>query len=319
MEGSVTRLVLLQEAALAEVADHPDEDDRHDRDDRPEGAHASLERKVHVHPEHAREERQRQDDHAERGQHAQHLVDAVREHGLVRVLERLDHFLEVLEHVPDALRGVDDVVEVDLEVLREVALFRALQVAQHRALRADHLAEVDDLLLRVRDIAHDLLGAALEDVLLQPLELVADLPQHREAVVEGVVDDLVEQVAAVFREHVLAYVAVGAAALEQVFDRRDRRVRERDHEVWPDEDVELGGVEASDRLVEDREVQDDEEVVLVLVDLRALVAGEDVLVVERVELEVLLEPGSLGGTGPLDVDPAEPVPLDGLDARLSRL
>src|SRR3712207_6957712 len=49
---------------------------------------------------------------------------------------------------------------------------------------ADDLAEPDDLLLRVREVAHDLLGAALEDLLLDPLELVAHLAQHREAVVE---------------------------------------------------------------------------------------------------------------------------------------
>jgi hypothetical protein len=64
------------------------------------------------------------------------------------------------------------------------------QHAQHGALRADDLAEVDDLLLRVGDVAHDLLGAALEDVFLDPLQLDPHLAQHREAVVEGVVDDL---------------------------------------------------------------------------------------------------------------------------------
>ena len=58
----------------------------------------------------------------------------------------------------------------------------------------------------------------------------------------------------------------------------------------PDEDVELGGVQAPDGLVEAGEVQDDEEVVVVLVDLRALVARVDVLVVEMMELEVLLQP-----------------------------
>src|SRR5687767_15424181 len=44
-----------------------------------------------------------------------------------------------------------------------------------------------------------------------------------------------------------------------------------------------------DRLVVHREVEHDEEVLGVLVDLRALVARGDVLVVERVEVEVLLE------------------------------
>ena len=91
---------------------------------------------------------------------------------------------------------------------------------------------------------------------------------------------------------------------------------QRDQEVGPDEDVELGRVEAPDRLVEDREVQDDEQVVVVLVDLRPLVARADVLVVERVEVEVLLEPGPVDRRGALDVDPAQAAVLDDLDARL---
>ena len=81
-----------------------------------------VEREVHVHPEDAREQGERQDDHAEGGEHPQDLVHPVREHRLVRVLERLHDLLVVLEHVPDALGGVDDVVEVDLELLGEVAL-----------------------------------------------------------------------------------------------------------------------------------------------------------------------------------------------------
>ena len=277
---------------------------------------AGVEREVDVHAPDAREQSQRQHHDAEGGQHAQDLVDAVREDRLVRVLERLHDLLVVLEHVPDALGRVDDVVEVDLEVLGEVALLGALEVAQDGALRADDLAEVDDLLLRVGEVAHDLLGLALEDVLLEALELVADLAQHREAVVERVVDDLVEEVARALREELLAHLLVRAAALEQVLDRGDGRVRQRDQEVRPDEDVELGRVQAADRLVEHREVQDDEQVVVVLVDLRALVAREDVLVVERVEVEVLLEPGAVDRPRALDVQPAQAFELDDLDVGL---
>jgi hypothetical protein len=66
-------------------------------------------------------------------------------------------------------------------------------------------------------------------------------------------------------------------------------------------------------------VQDDEQVVVVLVDLRALVAREDVLVIERVEVEALLEPRLVDGTRALDVDPAQPGRLDDLGAGLLRL
>jgi hypothetical protein len=66
-------------------------------------------------------------------------------------------------------------------------------------------------------------------------------------------------------------------------------------------------------------VQDDEQVLVVLVDLRALVAREDVLVVERVEVEALLQPRLVDRARALDVDPAKPRRLDDLDARLVAL
>ncbi len=158
-------------------------------------------------------------------------------HRLVRVLERLDDLLVVLEHVPDPLVRVADVVEVDLELLAlgrsQEALLGVLEVAKDGALRADHLAEVDDLLLDVRDVADDLLGRALEDLVLDRVELVADLPKHREAVVEPVVDDPVEQEARAPREELFAQLLLLAAALEQVLDRLERRVRDRDDVVAP--------------------------------------------------------------------------------------
>ena len=186
---------------------------------------------------------------------------------------------------------------------------------QRRALRADDLAEVDDLLLDVGDVADDLRRAALEDVLLEALELVAHLAQHREGGVDAVVDDLVEQVAGALGEQLLAELLRRAAALEEVLERRHRLVGQRDDVVRADEEVDLGRVQAPDGLVEGGEVQDDEEVVVVLVDLRALVAREDVLVVERVEVEVLLQPGAVGLARALDVDPAQAAgdPAGGLD------
>jgi hypothetical protein len=51
-------------------------------------------------------------------------------------------------------------------LLAEEALLGPLEVLEDRPLRADDLAEVDDLLLDVRDVANDLLGASLEDVLI---------------------------------------------------------------------------------------------------------------------------------------------------------
>src|SRR5581483_5167587 len=147
---------------------------------------------------------QRQQDDAEHGQDPQDVVLAVRDHRLVRVLERLDDLLVVVEDVPDALGGVDDVVEVEVELLRQEPLEPALERAQGRALRLDDLPVADDLLLRVREVADDALRAALEDVVLERVELVPDLVEDREAVVEEVVEDLVEDAPRTFGEELLA-------------------------------------------------------------------------------------------------------------------
>ena len=101
---------------------------------------------------------------------------------------------------------------------------------------------------------------ALEHVVLDPVELVADLVEDREAVVEEVVEHLVEQAAGALREELLAERVVVLAAREEPRDGQQLAVRERDEVVLADEDVELGRVEPLDRLVVDGEVEDGEEV-----------------------------------------------------------
>ena len=141
------------------------------------------------------------------------------------------------------------------------------------------------------------LPPALEDVLLERSSLLPDLAQHRERRVDAVVDDLVEQVAGALGESCSRQSSRVRQRSKRYSSGCDRLVGQRDDEVGTDEDVELGGVEAAEALVVAREVQDDEQVVVVLVDLRALVAAADVLVVERVEVEVLLQPRAVARRG----------------------
>ena len=136
---------------------------------------------------------------------------------------------------------------------------------------------------------------ALEHVVLDPVELVADLVEDREAVVEQVVEHLVEQATGPLGEELLAVLLVAVAAGEEPRDREQLPVRDRDEVVLADEDVELGGVQPLDGLVVDGEVEDGEEVavVLVVVDLRPLALRDDVLDVQRVPAEAVGE--RLGG------------------------
>ena len=84
-----------------------------------------------------------------------------------------------------------------------------------------------------------------------------------------------------------------------------------------EEDVELGGVQPLNGLVEDGKVEDREEVPLVLVgvDLRALALRDDVLDVERVPAEALGERLRRLDVGRRDVDPGETAASELVDDR----
>src|SRR5262249_50971266 len=153
----------------------------------------------------------------------------------------------------------------------------------------DDLAVGDDLLLHVGDVADDLLRATLEHLVLDAVELVRNLVEDRKAVVEQVVEDLVEQPPRPAREELLAEEVVLLAAREEARDRAQLAVRDGDDVVVPNEDVELTSVQPLHLVVVDREVEDGEQVavVLVVVDLRALALRDDVLDVEGMPAEAL--------------------------------
>ena len=84
---------------------------------------------------------------------------------------------------------------------------------------------------------------------------MSDLVEDREAVVEEVVEHLVEDAARTLREQLLAVLRVVVAPREEPRDGQELAVRESDEIVLRDEDVELGGVQALDGLVVDGEVE----------------------------------------------------------------
>src|SRR4029077_1065768 len=107
---------------------------------------------------------------------------------------------------------------------------------------------------------------------------------------------------------------------EEQCDRPQLDRRQRDEVVGPEEDVELAGVQPSNRLVIDREVEDGEEVaalgfVRVDVDLRPLTPRKDILDVEGVPAEPAREQLRLLGRGAEEVDPPDPVALELSDPR----
>src|SRR5581483_2414498 len=304
--------VRLQPALVAEEPEHPDHRDRRDHDHGDEAAGRVEARKVYVLPEEPGDHGQREHHHAEDGEHVEDVVLLVRDERLVRVLERLDDLLVVVEEVPDPLARVDDVVEVELQLLGQESLHAALELPDRGALRPHDLAVRDDLLLHLVDVADALLRARRDvvDRLVDLAELEADLVEDGEAVVVEVVEDLVEQAPGAAREEVVAKLVVVGDALEQARDGAELDHRQRDDVVRSDEHVELARVQPADARVVDGKVEDGEQVAAafglrVLVDLRPLATREHVLDVERMPAEALSERRDLVVGRPLEVDPGE--------------
>jgi hypothetical protein len=118
---------------------------------------------------------------------------------------------------------------------------------------------------------------------------------------------VVEQVTGALREEVLAELGVVDAALEEPAHGQELDRRQRDEVALAEEEVELGRVQPLDGLVVEREVEDAEDVVGVLVDLRPLALRVDVLDVERMPAEPLRELGGDLLVGTVEVDPDEAV------------
>ena len=81
----------------------------------------------------------------------------------------------------------------------------------------------EPIIAQLNRAVNDVLAMPEEDRVLESLELAPDFPQHREAVVEGVVDDLVEEVAGPTREQLLAELLGAPAGRYHV--RRNRHDR----------------------------------------------------------------------------------------------
>src|SRR5262249_46877880 len=139
------------------------------------------------------------------------------------------------------------------------------------------------------------------------VELVPDLVEDREAVVEEVVEYLVQEATRPLREELLAEGLVLLAALEEPRHRPQLDRRQGDEVVRADEDVELGRVQPLDRPVVGREVEDGEEVALVdvVVDLRALALRQHILDVQRVPAEAGGEVAGRERVRGVEVDPGE--------------
>ena len=143
-----------------------------------------------------------------------------------------------------------------------------------------------------------LVACVEEGLVLEIVDAVVEVGEDREEAVDEAVDDPVEQMPGIVHRLLALHVALP-------------HVGEGGRFVAVDGDEELLGVEAVHLdeavFVGDRAVDDDEDVVVVIVDLCALVELLGVLDGERVELEDVTEDRVVGRVRLVDVNPEEGV------------
>ena len=215
---------------------------------------------------------------------------------------------------------VGDIAEVLLHVLVQDGMFAGLELLHDGDLPPDGAAEGDDIAAQERDLLDDVFGVGFEERLLDGVHALIDLGEDGEDVVDELVDEGVEGVIGAAAEQAFAVVGGGFAALEERLERLERPVVDGDDVVGSDEEIDFGGAGEFVAGIPEREVHDEEEVVIVLIELGAFDGAADVLEVERVDVgEAPAEGIDVFGGGMDEVDPGDGAVVDDAGGHVSDL
>jgi hypothetical protein len=190
----------------------------------------------------------------------------------------------------------------------------AFQVADDGYLRLDHAAQRDDIAPHQRDLLHDLAHVLVEHVLFNGANLAVHFAQHGKVVVHHRVQDHVQQPPCAAPHLLAPRHAIVLAGGEEGVQSLETPIVDGDQKTCPDEEVHLAGARHLARLVVDRKVHDDKEIVVILVDLRPLNLTENVLQIQGMKGIVLAQIGHILGCGILDVYPGQALMGDRGDA-----
>jgi hypothetical protein len=153
-------------------------------------------------------------------------------------------------------------------------------------------------------------------VVLDRVDVLTDLVDYGETVVDEAVEDKVEQIARAAAHGLPPGLLAGLTCSEQGDQGPEVALVQGDQIVFPHENGDLAGRRYPGLSIVHGEMEHHEEVGLVLVDLGQLDPAQAVVEIEAVEWVVVGQILSLGLSRPLDIDPSELFPDDGLDAGL---
>ncbi len=220
-------------------------------------------------------------------------------------MEGSGQFLEVFEVVPNFFDFVDDIVKVNIKVLGEEFFILVFELGDDGALRNDHAAEVDDVFFEHEDVFEAVAGmVGIENFGFEVVDVFAERVEKREARTKEVIGEHIKKITRPFGKVFFAGFAIFLAFGEEFFDCGVVIVK-RDDKIGTDKNVYFGGFNMAGATRADRDVQDHENVIVVVVDFRPLAFGKAIFEVEGMEFVGALEGVDDGFIGLRNVGPIE--------------
>lgn len=194
--------------------------------------------------------------------------------------------MEVFEVVPNFFDFVDDIVEVDIKVFGEEFFVFMFELSDDRALRDDHAAEIDDVFFEHEDVFEAVAGmVGIEDFRFHVVDTFTERIENGKTGAKEVISEHIEEIAGTFGEIFFAQFFVAFEVGEEFFDRGVVVVK-GDEKVGPDEDVDLGVFDLAVSSGANRNMQDHENIIVVVVDFGTLAFGKAIFEVEGMEFVI---------------------------------
>ena len=227
------------------------------------------------------------------GEHREHPDNAVRfvlDPTLERFVESVDDFLISLEEFPLPFDRIQNVIEVHIQSLIQKPLALVFESSNKRALWEQDATHGDDVALKLQECSeHFDFALFLKQDRFERPELPCDSIHKREAGFEEFINETVEKVSRSLTHNLLLTLFIFVEPRPEIIEYIEITFVESHHVVLSHEDVDFLLDDAMSFLVEVRNVEYEEEVVLVLINFGSLVLALAVLDIEIVKLKLFLE------------------------------
>lgn len=276
----------------------------------PEGIRIVREGNARTHGHHIGIDRDREHDGREDGEHLHGEIELVREEGIIRRLQGLDGLLVALENVPDADIRANEILEIDLQFIRDEWVVVCDERFENGSLRFQSPAKIEDVPFGDGDLIHHFFFLFGEDLTLDEIELLGDVIQSGEAGIEEYFQDGVEEVGGRFFEVIAALALALPEGIEESFQLIDGLFVSGDEVILREDDVEFPGIGRPVFHVEEGCVDGEEETVFILDHLRLIGGRHEFFHGQGVDIEIFLQIEDILLLRIFEIDPRDGSVLD---------